>query len=284
MAKRYGVLFTCLSIRAVHVEIVYSLDTPSFINSLRRFMARRGRPEEIRSDNGGNFVSGNKELTEAITRWNNNQIREFLLQQSIKWVFNPPAGSHHGGVWERCIRTVRKIMNAICKEQTLDDEGLLTLMCKVEAIINGRPITKVSDDPNDWEALTPNHLLLLRAGPKLPPGLFEKEDCYSRRRWRQVQYMADVFWRRWIKEYLPSLQQRQRWSKARRNLQVNDIVLLVDDSSPRSLWPLARVLEVHRSGHDGHVRSVKVKTRSSVLERPIDKIVLLEGADFAENK
>ena len=170
MAKWYGVLFICLSIRAVHVEIVYSLDTPSFINSLRRFMARKGRPEEIRSDNGGNFVSGNKELTEAITRWNNNQIREFLLQQSIKWVFNPPAGSLPGGVWERCIRTVRKIMNAICK----DDEGLLTLMCEVEATTNGRPITKVSDDPNDWEALTPNHLLLIRAGPKLPPGLFEK--------------------------------------------------------------------------------------------------------------
>ena len=166
----------------------------------------------------------------------------------------------------------------------MDDEGLLTLMCEVEAIINGRPITKVSDDPNDWEVLTPNHLLLLRAGPKLPPGLFENEDCYSRRRWRQVQYMANVFWRRWIKEYLPSLQQRQRWSKARRNLQVNDIVLLVGDSSPLSLWPLGRVLEVHRSGHDGHVRSVKVKTRSSLLERPIDKIVLLEGADFAENK
>lgn len=141
-------------------------------------------------------------------------------------MFNPPAGSHHGGVWERCIRTVRKITNAILKEQTLDDEGLLTLICEVEAIINGRPITKVSDDPNDWEALTPNHLLLLRAGPTLPPGVFDKDDCYSRRRWRQVQYLADVFWRRWIREYLPTLQQLQRWNRSRRNLKVNDIVII----------------------------------------------------------
>ena len=85
---------------------------------------------------------------------------------------------------------------ALLKEQPLDDEGLLTLMCEVESIINGRPITKVSDDPKDLEALTPNHLLLLRAGPPLHPGAFTKEDNYSRRRWRQVQYLADVFWRR----------------------------------------------------------------------------------------
>ena len=84
-------------------------------------------------------------------------------------------------------------MNAIYKEQTLDDEGLLTLLCEVIAIINGRPITKVSDDPNDWEALTPNHLLLLRAGPKLQPGLFEKEDYYSRRRWRHMCNIWQMF-------------------------------------------------------------------------------------------
>ena len=114
------------------------------------------------------------------------------------------------GVWERCIRTVRKVMNALLKEQVLDDEGLSTLMCEVESIVNSRPLTKVSDDPRDLEALTPNHLLLLRSNSTLPPGLFRKEELYSRRRWRQVQYLSDVFCRRWLKEYLPSLQERQR--------------------------------------------------------------------------
>ena len=80
------------------------------------------------------------------------------------------------------------------KEQPLDDEGLTTLMCEVESFVNGRPTTKSSDDPSDSEALTLNHLLLLRSGPKLPPGVFRKEDVYSRRRWRQIQYLADVFW------------------------------------------------------------------------------------------
>ena len=177
--KRYDALFTCLSIRAVHIEIAHSLDTQSFINALRRFIARRGVPEEVRSDNGTTFVGGNQELRNAIKEWNQGRIEDFLLQHSTKWIFNPPAGSHHGGVWERCIRTTRKLMNAISKEQTLDDEGLTTLMCEVESIINGRPLTKVSDDPNDWEALTPNHLLLLRAGTMLPPGLFDKHDLYT---------------------------------------------------------------------------------------------------------
>jgi hypothetical protein len=194
---------------------------------------------EIRSDNGGNFVKGEKELREAIEGWNQQKIHESLLQKNIKWIFNPPAGSHHGGVWERCIRTVRKVFNALIKEQTMDDEGLSTLMCEVESIVNGRPITKVSDDPKDLEALTPNHLLLLRPGPSIPPGKFSRNDNCSVRRWRQVQYLADLFWRRWFREYLPSLQQRQKWNELRRNVEVNDIVLVLDEKTPRSSWPLA---------------------------------------------
>ena len=120
--KRYGVLFTCLSTRAVHIEIVHSLDTVSFIHAMRRFVGRRGQPVEIHSDNGSNFVGGENELREAVRQWNHRQIHEFLIQKSIKWVFNPPAGSHHNGVWERCIRTVRKVIKAILKEQTLGDE------------------------------------------------------------------------------------------------------------------------------------------------------------------
>ena len=170
-------------------------------------------------------------------------------------------------------------MKALLRQQVLDDESLNTLMCEVESIVNGRPITKVSDDPRDLNALTPSHLLLLRAGTAMPPGVFSKEDNYTCRRWRQVQYLSNIFWSRCTKEYLPSLQQRQKWTKPQRNLAVNDIVLLLDENMPRSLWPLARVLEVYSNRKDGLVRSVKVRTRTSVLIRPVDKIVLLEAAD-----
>ena len=155
---------------------------------------------------------------------------------------------------------------------------VLSHSCEAEAVVNGRPLTKVSDDPRDPEALTTNHLLLLRSGPALPPGVFSKGDCFSRRTWRHVQYLADVFWRRWMREYLPSPQQRQQWSHADRNFSIGDVVLLLDGNLPRSSWPLGRVLEVFPNQSDGLVRSVKLKTKSSILVRLIDKIVLLEAA------
>ena len=191
LVKRYGVLFTCMTIRAIHLEIAYSLDTDSFLHATRRFIARRGPPEVVRSDNGGNFLIGEKELRDAVAAWNQQKIHQFLVQLNVKWNFNPPTGSHFGGVWERCIRTVRKVMTSFLNQQTLDDEGLVTLICEVESIINSRP--KVSDNLEDVEALTPNHLLLLRSGCSLPPGILNKSDLYSCRGWKQVQYLSDVF-------------------------------------------------------------------------------------------
>ena len=155
--KGYDCIFACLTVRAVHIEIAHSLDTDSFINALRRFIARRGKPVFVRTDNGTNFVSGEKELRTCIQKWNRQRIHEYLLQQEVRRIFNSPAASHHGGIWERCIRTTRKILNALLNEQALNDEGLLTLMCEVEAVINGRPITNVSENSRDLEALSPNH-------------------------------------------------------------------------------------------------------------------------------
>ena len=147
----------------MHIEVAHSLDTDSFIDALRRCIAWRGKTLLMRSENGGNFVKAKRELCEAVCDWNQSKIHDFLLARNIRWIFNPPARSYHGGVWEWCIRSVRKVIKALTKEEPLDDEGLLTLICKVEAIINGWSTTKVSDDPSDPEALTPNHLLLLRS-------------------------------------------------------------------------------------------------------------------------
>ena len=148
-------------------------------------------------------------------------------------------------------------------------------MCEVEAIINGRPIRKVSEDSRDFEALSPNHLLLLGQGAVLPPGLFQREDNYFRRRWRQIQYLADQFWKRRSREYIPLLQRRQKWNNSRRNIAVGDIVLVADENTPRTCWPLP--------GSDGLVRRVKVKTKTTVLERPVAKCVLLEATEENEH-
>ena len=139
--KRYGCLFTCLTMRAVHIEKLDSLEADSFINRLVRFCARRGVPEKVRSDNGTNFVAGERELREAMQSWKDDgKVKAHLLRKEIKWEFNPPAASHMGGIWERQIRSIRKVLNIILREQTLDDERLSTLFCEVESIINGRTV------------------------------------------------------------------------------------------------------------------------------------------------
>ncbi|KAJ8020735.1 hypothetical protein HOLleu_40408 [Holothuria leucospilota] len=150
---------------------------------------------------------------------------------------------------------------------------LETVFAEAESIINGRPLTKLSDDPEDPSPLTPNHLLLLRENPIFPMGKFDKGDKYKRR-WKHVQHLADVFWREWVMMYLPQLQKRAKWVDKQRNFNVGDLVLIADENTPRNIWPLGLVKLVNK-GRDDFVRSVCVKTRSAELVRPITKIVLL---------
>jgi hypothetical protein len=159
-------------------------------------------------------------------------------------------------------------------QDRMTDDMLATIFCDVEGIVNSRPLTKVNDDVDDDTVLTPNHLLLLRGNPPLAWGNFDSADQY-RKRWRQVQAISERFWKRWLKEYLPQLQLRQKWLKTNPNLKVGDIVLIVDENSPRGLWPMGLVISVS-PGRDGLVCSAKIRTKSTTLVRPITKLVRLE--------
>ncbi|XP_046863163.1 uncharacterized protein LOC124456899 [Xenia sp. Carnegie-2017] len=258
LVKRYGCLFTCFTTRAIHIEIAHSLGTDSMINALRRFISMRGCPEQIRSDRGTNFVSANKELNKGIEEWDQSKVDKFCTQRRSKWHFNPPSASHMGGVWERMIRSVRQILKAIPKEQVVSDEVLQTVIAEVVLILNSRPLTRNSDSPEDDDPLTPNHLLHLRASSSLPPGLFDKNDLCCKKNWKQAQYLANVFWRRWLKEYLPTLMERKKWYTPRRNLKKGDLVLVADENYPRGQWPIGLVIEAIAS-NNGYVRTVKVE-------------------------
>ena len=274
--KRYGCLFTCLATRAIHIEVAESLETDSFLNCLHRFMARRGEPRLIRSDNGRNFVGAERELKRELQAWNKEQIQDTMNQCGIRWLFNPPAASHMGGVWERQIRTVRRVLSTLMTEQVPTGEMLTTLLVIAEGIVNNRPLTPASDDPDDLEPLTPNHLLIHRPS-RTPPGLFNESDLHSRKKWRQVQYLADIFWKRWSREYLLGLRQRTKWHGQKRNVKKGDLVMLLEHPLPRSEWPLGRIVET-KAGVDGLVRSALIKLRSTELERPIAKLCVLEEA------
>lgn len=131
----------------------------------------------------------------------------------------------------------------------------------MEAIFSNRPIITTSSGPSDLEPLTPIHILLQNSQPVLPPGKFSKDDSYSRRRWKQIQYLADLFWKSWTQEYLTLMQERQKWSNVKKNFNPGDIVVTVDPTSPRSSWPLGRILET-RPDSKGLVSSVKIKTKT----------------------
>ena len=193
--KRYGCIFTCLRYRAVHIELVNNLSTDSFINAVLRFVGRRGPPGIIYSDNGTNFRGAELDVVNALKVWDQEKIQLKLTRRGIEWKFNPPAASHQGSVWERLIRSIRRILHSMVGERLVDEETLRTFLIEVEKILNDRPITPVSDDPKDLEALTPNHILLLRRNPSSSPDLFDESDRFKAR-WKHVRLLANEFWQR----------------------------------------------------------------------------------------
>ena len=281
---RYVSLFTCFSSRAVHLESVNNLSTDNFILALRRFLARRGPTTSLRSDNGGNFVGANNEFRKAYREMDHSKIHDFLLAEKCEWITwetNIPEASHTGGVWERQIRSVRNIMTSLLHDHSADltDEAFRTLLAEAELIVNSRSLTADTNDPSA-PALSPIQLLTLKSKVVLPPpGVFQKEDMYCKRRWRQVQHLANLFWDRYRKEYLQSLQARSKWVNPKRNFCVGDVVLLKDSDVKRQQWPMAKVTKVF-PGSDGLVRSVELRVPSATvdLKRPIQKIVLLVEA------
>lgn len=269
--KRYGCLFICLTTRAIHLEVLPDLTTDSFINALRRFFARRGPSTHFYTDNGTNFTGAERVLKEEIRKWNQIKIHNYLQQHEIEWKFNTPKASHAGGSWERAIRTVRRILQAVMPNTRFDDDALITVFCEVEAVVNSRPLTEVPLEIGEDLPLTPNHLLRINPKVALPPMVTSDKDCYARNRYKVVQFVADEFWRRWIKEYPATIMTRPKWRKERENLNLGDVVLIMDENSARGYWPLGRVTELHHDKY-GLVRSVRVKTKGGCLHRPITKL------------
>jgi hypothetical protein len=288
--KRYGLVITCLCCRGIHIEMLEDMTTDCFINALRSFIAIRGAVRQLRSDQGSNFVGARNELREALRELDTERIGVYLAERQCEFLMNSPHSSHAGGIWERQIRTIRSILDStlsMCPGR-LDDGSLRTFLYEAMSIVNSRPLSVSSLNDPTQEPLTPNHLLQMKPTQALPPpGKFVKEDMYLTKRWRRVQYLAEVFWGGWRKEYLLSLNERQKWCSPRRNITVGDVVLVKDETAPRMSWPLAIVSEVE-SGDDGLVRRARVAvgTRKlnkhgrregqlSILERPIQKLVLL---------
>jgi len=267
--KGWICIFTCAVYRAVHFELVSTLSTEGFLESLRRFTARRGRPRVIYSDNGTNFTGA----ANALNKLNWEKIAKHNTTRQIEWYFNPPAAPWWGGWWERLIGVLKTILRKILGKASLSYESLNTILCDAEAIINARPLTYVSEDPNDLKPLSPSMFLQeIRE--------FGVPDCDMlcrkklNKKLRHRQKIIEDLRKRFRTEYLSQLLLKNS-KKEKRKIRVDDIVLIGDDVHKRIDWPLARVIEMI-PGQDGLDRVLVLKTEKGVLKRPIQRVYPLE--------
>ena len=238
--KRWGFLFTCLTTRAVHFEVVPSMDTSSCVMGIERFAARPGTPSVLWSNNGTNFVTRDKELLQNVRNWNQQVFTELLVKKGIQWKYNPPSAPHHGGVWERLVRSFKHVFYAVIGNRRLTDEILATTFCLVEQSLNARPLVPASADSTDLDAFTPNHFLHGTSSSVLPS--HQQANVDHRKRYARAQAYSDTIWNRWLREYVSTLNRRSKWSShPNRDLKTGDLVWIVEPTSPRGLYPLARV-------------------------------------------
>lgn len=273
--KAYVAVFVCFSTKAVHLELVIDLSTVKFLQALRRFVSRRGLCAEIYTDNGKNFVGAANELQRLLLSESfRHSIATECSNSGIRWHFNPPRGSHFGGLWEAAINSAQKHFVRVLGDRKLAFDDMETLLVQIEGCLNSRPLTKLSDDPSDLQALTPGHFLVTSSLQSVPDVDYEPVPMNRLHQWQQIQKMLQDIWKRWHIEYLQVLQPRSKWIKPPIELKENQLVVIVDENQPPMRWPTARIHELH-PGRDGVVRVVTLQTATGLITRPAAKICVL---------
>ncbi|XP_062710697.1 uncharacterized protein LOC134288826 [Aedes albopictus] len=285
--KRWIALFTCLTVRAVHLEVAYTLSTESCISCVHRFVGRRGPPAEFFSDNGTNFQGADRVLQHQISQG----LSTTFTSTNTKWNFIPPGAPHMGGAWERLVQSVKAAMQEAYSEGKLDDEGLQTLVVEAERLVNSRPLTYLPLEAEESEAITPNHFLLLSSNgirPRSGQGEASEHGHYrelARREilgksWELIQRQLNVFWKRWLAEYLPVIRRQPKWFEEARPVEAGDLVMVAEPTK-RNGWERGRIVRTVPS-LDGRNRQAVVQIGSKTLLRPVSRLALLDVKGFCE--
>lgn len=272
--KGYIVVFVCLVTRAVHLEPVMALSAEAFIRAYKRFVSTRGASEYIYSDHGTNFVRADKDFREAINTWKSTEVQDYIAWNGTQWKFITPAAPHQGGIWEAAVKQMKRHLKRVIGPERYSYEALSTLLKEIEACLNSRPICAMSDDPDDIEALTPAHFLIgepLRL--PLPPR-HEVPNKMAIGLFRELQSRLTSFWDKWSNDYLATLMNRPKWKEVQENIKIGQLVLIRNENIAPTYWPMGRIIELKHSD-DGRVRSVRIKTHSGELSRPIQKLIVL---------
>ena len=279
--KIWVVIFTCLYSRAVHLETILSMDTPTFLLAFRRFEAKRGKCKYLLSDHGSNFLGASRTKDELQAQ---DELLSAVKANDLQWEFIPPNAPHFAGVWERKIAPIKSALAGsleLTSHRPLAEDEFVTLLEEAASIANKTPLSEVPSDPNEPFPPSPDMLLTLREHNSDATRSVSNDDLvqYGRHRWKRVQALADHFWTAWKSDFISHLASRSKWTRTRKNISEGDVVL-IKQQTPRNQWPMAVVDHTHKS-QDGLVRSATLRLpplkqgTPRLRDRPIHSLVLL---------
>ena len=277
LSKSYVLLITCATTRAVHLEVCTSMSAKCFMLSLERFFGRRGFPKFVLSDNFSTFIKVRTDLTQFLS-----EIKKFAYDLEITWVFSPEYAPWYNGISESLVKSVKTPLKKTLSHVHVSFEEKTTILCKIEFILNNRPLIILENSDIDCQPLTP--FSLMGGGEvisNLPPlNLIKKSDfkidsIFVERRIKYIDNLVNNFWNKWSKNYLQELSQFHFAARGRKKLvekipKIGEFVLIKDDKLSRNLWPLGEIIDILPS-RDRNIRKCLVRTAN--LSKKGDKKV-----------
>ncbi|GBP08766.1 hypothetical protein EVAR_100643_1 [Eumeta japonica] len=276
ITKGYVCLFICFSTKAIHLEATSDLSTSTFLAAFHRFVSRRGCPIHLYSDNGTTFVGASKILAREFMQNSQQIISRQFQHQNITWNFIPPGAPHMGGLWEAGVKSFKSHFRKVAKDFKFTFEEFCTLISRIEACLNSRPLSPASHDPSDLSVLTPGHFLIgMPILAPIDPAIQESRASLINR-WEKIKLVQQNFCNRWKNEYLKELQKRIKWQKPEENVKENTLVVIKDENLPPNACRLGRIHKTYL-GSDNRVRVADILTQKGMITRPIVKLVPLSS-------
>ena len=286
--KSYILLFTCATIRAVHLELVEDMTSEAFLRAFRRFASRRGYPSTVYSDNALSFKKANKTLEKCHEIMNGAKFKNYLTENEIEWKFIPERAPWWGGFYERLMASIKLPLKKLIGRTKLTSDEFYTVLTEVEAMVNSRPLTFISDEPQETSYITPASFLIGRpitnipirtSKGKDPGGLSSKE---INRCLISQNRMLESIWKMWKEDYIRQLGRVPNDLKEDNALKVGELVMVTDHNSPRCKWEVG-LIESVKEGRDGKIRQCKVRTaKRGTLTRPVQHVARLEMESMEE--
>ncbi|CAB0006093.1 unnamed protein product [Nesidiocoris tenuis] len=270
----YLSVFVCFTTKAIHLEPVMDLSTDGFLQALERFVGRRGVPSQIWTDNGRNFLGAANLLRPVRQAFDTKEHREALINNTsargINWKFIPPRAPHFGGLWEAAVKSTKRLLKVTLRGHTPSFQSFSTLIVRIEAILNSRPLAADLSSPNELRIITPGHFLAQRPLTSLPEPSNEVRHSFLSA-WRFVQQSTATFWKRWQTEYLLEQQQILKWNTPANPPHIGQLVIVKEDNVPPLQWPVG-VIEDLFPGQDKRTRVAVVRTPSGSKVRPLVRL------------